>query len=406
MRLNFLSRWACGLVVALMTNEAPASTLILDEVEVMAALPEFDHTAFFEPKPLTVAQWLPRSFASSEREQLTKLRNRLDAELKTCLADGRCRIASRDLEAARAWIKRLEVEDDPRAKLQAGLLRGWWLVATYLGDLRRQGKEKPILNVQDALRFLSAQFTTARDPLLKAAFLYAQAKVALWGKDLNGAIEALMFVERIDESTLTPELFAWLGALEEARGRLEVAGKFYSRVRHGEYLASSLVGIARSARHLGQCQETLRVGARFQTRVGSREQRERFLPALLREEAICEALTVGAEMVDELDGVNAPAVHELARQLVAKRARRPAKAVITEDLISCYNIQFPELFRTEALDLTLAGTAGDLELSQANDTGLYGSTTISELESCMQRRLSSGFVSWRFEGDVRIVPIR
>lgn len=406
MRLNFLSRWACGLIVALMAIETPAGTLILDEVEVMATLPEFDHTTFFRAKPLTSAEWLPKVLASSDRTELINLRNRLDAELTNCLVDGRCRVASGDLEAVQAWIKKLQQGDDPRAQLQVGLLRGSWLVATYMADLKRQGQEKPKLNVQDAIRFLSAQFTKSRDPLLQAGILYAQAKIALWGKDLNGAIEALMFVERIDESTLTPELFAWLGALEEARGRLEVAGKYYSRVRHGEYLAPSLVGIARSARHLGQCQETLRVGARFQTRVASREERDRYLPELLREEAICEALIVGAKLVDELDGVNAPAVHKLAQEITKARARLSAKEVITKDLIACYNIQFPELFRNEALDLTLAGTAGDLELSQSNDNGLYGSNTISALESCMQRRLAGGLISWRFEGEVRIVPQR
>jgi hypothetical protein len=140
--------------------------------------------------------------------------------------------------------------------------------------------------------------------------------------------------------------------------------------------------------------------------VASREERDRYLPELLREEAICEALIVGAKLVDELDGVNAPAVHKLAQEITKARARLSAQEVITKDLIACYNIQFPELFRNEALDLTLAGTAGDLELSQSNDNGLYGSNTISELESCMQRRLAGGLISWRFEGEVRIVPQR
>ena len=53
---------------------------------------------------------------------------------------------------------------------------------------------------------------------MQAGLLYAQAKVALWAQDLDRAIEALMFVERIEESVLTSEIFAWLGALEEARG--------------------------------------------------------------------------------------------------------------------------------------------------------------------------------------------
>ena len=89
-----------------------------------------------------------------------------------------------------------------------------------------------------------------------------------------------MFVERIEESVLTSEIFAWLGALEEARGRLDTARTYYSRVRHGTYLAPSLLGIARVSRHLGACAETLKVGARFQTRVASSEERQRYLDAL------------------------------------------------------------------------------------------------------------------------------
>ena len=406
MRWNVFSWCACGLVIAILAAEAKATTLVLDEVEIKAALPEFEHSTFIVPKSLTSNPWLPKTLSTSQRGQLVKFRERLEVELRKCLPGYSCGVRDDDLRSAQKWIELLKGMDDPRARLQVGLLRGWWLVATYMNDLKRPGTGKPSLNVQDATRYLAAQFTTTDDPLLQAGFLYAQAKVSLWANTIHQAIEALMFVERIEESTLTPELFAWLGALEEARGRLETAGKYYSRVRHGEYLAPSLVGFARISRHLGQCEETLRVGARFQTRVASREERERYLQTLLEEEAVCEALLVGPKMVEEIDGVNAPAVHKLAMKLIRERSQRSARTVVTEDLVACFNIQFPDYFRSQPLDLTLAGTAGDLELSQANDSGIYGSNIIGELEGCLQRRLAGGFSNWRIEGDVRIVPLR
>ena len=151
-----------------------------------------------------------------------------------CLPSYRCSISAADLTTAQTWIDTLKPSDDPRAKLQVGLLRGWWIVGTYSLDILQQRQaEKPVLDVEDALRYLRAQFVRVDEPLMQAGFLYAQAKVALWAQDLDRAIEALMFVERIEESVLTSEIFAWLGALEEARGRLDTARTYYSRVRHG-----------------------------------------------------------------------------------------------------------------------------------------------------------------------------
>ena len=34
-----------------------------------------------------------------------------------------------------------------------------------------------------------------------------------------------------------------------------------------------------------------------------------------------------------------------------------------DDLVACFNIQFPDHFRSEPLDLSVGGTATDLELS-------------------------------------------
>lgn len=406
LRRNALVHSFGALLLCSFAVHAEGSTLVLDEVELKAELPRLDHTQFFRPQSLSSNVWSPRVLSGPDRSRLMTFREKSEQHILTCLAGYRCRTSQSDLSEARRWVDLLSTSDDVRARLHAGLLRGWWLVTTYADDLQRSGSQKPKLDVSDALQYLAAQFATTNDPFLRAGLIYAQAKVAVWANDLDSAIEALMFLERTEESTLTPDLFAWLGSLEEARGRLEAAGEYYKRVRHGEYLAPSMVGIARISRHLGLCQETLKVGARFQTRVASREERERYLPELLLEEAICEALVVGPELVDELDGVNAPAVHDLAKGLTRQRSRLSAKKVVSDDLVACFNIQFPDYYHGEPLALSLAGTAGDLEVSQSGDAGLYGSNVIGALEACMQRRLTSGFANWRVEGEVRIVPVR
>ena len=402
-----LARFICFALVMTGVSNVGARTLFLDEVEVKAELPKEAHDAFFRPDGLYGKRWLPRGIATAERERLAAFRARFEQSINNCLPSYRCSINTSDLSEIQSWIKSLKQSDDPRARLQAGLLRGAWLVGTYSLDLRRNTQAKaPILDVKDALRYLAAQFSLTDEPLVQAGLLYAQAKIAIWAQDLDRAIEALMFVERIDESTLTPEIFAWLGALEEARGRLETAKTYYARVRHGAYLAPSLLGIARVSRHLGICEETLKVGAKFQTTVASSEERQRYLDALIREEAFCEAMVVGPEMVERLDGINAPAVHKQAKALSRARNQRNAKQVFTDDLVACFNTQFPDYFRSEPLDLSVAGTTTDLELSPASDSVLYGTNVIGELEACMQRRLASGLSDWRIEGEVRIVPSR
>ena len=384
-----------------------AKTLYLDEVEIKAELPKEPYDSFFQAADLVDKRWLPRELATAERERLALFRARMEEIMDGCLPSYKCPVSAADLATVQTWIDTLKPSNDPRAKLQVGLLRGWWIVGTYSRDMLQHSQaKKPVLDVEDALLYLRAQFVGIDEPLMQAGFLYAQAKVALWAQDIDRAIEALMFVERIEESVLTSEIFAWLGALEEARGRLETARSYYSRVRHGAYLAPSLLGIARVSRHLGACAETLKVGARFQTRVASSEERQRYLDALIHEEALCEAMVVGGDMVERLDGINAPAVHKAAKALSRTRTQLSAKQVFMDDLVACFNIQFPDYFRSEPLDLSVAGTAADLELSPANDSVLYGSNVIGELEACMQRRLASGFSDWRIEGEVRILPSR
>ncbi|MEC8051226.1 MAG: hypothetical protein VX210_10575 [Myxococcota bacterium] len=404
---NVSVRCICFAFIMIGASTVSAKTLYLDEVEVKAELPKEPYDSFFQSADLVDKRWLPRELATVERERLASFRARTEEMMNGCLPSYRCSISVTDLTTAQTWIDTLKPSDDPRARLQVGLLRGWWIVGTYSRDLLRQSQaQKPTLDVEDALRYLRAQFVRADEPLMQAGFLYAQAKVALWAQDIDRAIEALMFVERIEESVLTSEIFAWLGALEEARGRLDTARTYYSRVRHGAYLAPSLLGIARVSRHLGACAETLKVGARFQTRVASSEERQRYLDALIREEALCEAMVVGGEMVERLDGINAPAVHKAAKALSKERTQQSAQQIFMDDLVACFNIQFPDYFRSEPLDLSVAGTASDLELSPVSDSVLYGSNVIGELEACMQRRLASGFADWRIEGEIRILPSR
>ena len=42
------------------------------------------------------------------------------------------------------------------------------------------------------------------------------------------------------------------------------------------------------------------------------------------------------------------------------RTQQSAKQVFMNDLVACFNIQFPDYFRSEPLDLSVAGTAADL----------------------------------------------
>ena len=91
------------------------------------------------------------------------------------------------------------------------------------------------------------------------------------------------------------------------------------------------------------------------------------------------------------------------REHVLNRAQNKSS---WDDSVACFNIQFPDYFRSEPLDLSVAGTTADLELSPASDSVLYGSNVIGELEACMQRRLASGFSDWRIEGEIRILPSR
>ena len=164
-----------------------------------------------------------------------------------------------------------------------------------------------------------------------------------------------------------------------------------------------MLGIARVSRHLGACAETLKVGARFQTRVASSEERLRYLDADSLE-ALCEAMVVGSDMVERLDGINAPAVHKAAKAVSRTRTQQSAKQVFMDDLVACFNIQFPDYFRSEPLDLSVAGTTADLELSPASDSVLYGSNVIGKLS--MHAATASKWVSdWRIEGEIRILRL-
>ena len=385
-------------------STASAKTLYLDELEVSAELPTFEVDSFFIPRTLTGKAWMPRELSSDAHEELLELRERLDQALNGCRESKKCQLSDTDLRLAHQWLKRLISSDDPRSHLQAGLLRGAWLAGTYHNDARRLGEHAPVLDTSDAVRYLESHFAFTNESDLQAANLYARAKISLWGHNPDGAIRALMFVDRIPESTLTQELFAWLAGLEESRGRLSIASDYYRRVRYGKYLAASLLGIARTSRHLGLCDETLRVGARFQTKVGSSEERERYLSSVLREEAECEELTVGEAMVRRLDGINAPVIHEEAAKIRKQRASRRFKDVFIADVIACFNVQFPDAFKREPLDFEIAGTSEELELSPTGDASLLGSNVVGELEACLQRRLLSGFGQWRIEGDIRVIP--
>lgn len=386
-------------------SSASPRTLYLDELEVSAALPVFNVDSYFAPRALTEKKWMPKELSSEQQEELTALRKRLDKMLNLCSSQTRCRVSPKDVDLANTWLKRLVPSDDPRAHLQAGLLRGAWMVGTFYTDIRRSGRTlEPTLDATDAIRYLESQFTSSKSADLQAANLYARAKIALWSNDPEGAIRSLMFLDRIPESTLTQELIAWLAGLEESRGRLSIAANYYKRVRYGKYLAPSLLGIARTSRHLGLCEETLRVGARFETQVGSFEEREKYLASVLNEEAACEELSVGPAMVQRLDGINAPVIHETASRLRKQRSVRPFQDVFMDDVVACFNIQFPDAFKREPLDFEIAGSSDELELSPTGDASLLGSNVVGELEACLQRRLLSGFSQWRIEGDIRVVP--
>ena len=210
---NVSTRCICFALIMIGASTVSAKTLYLDEVEVVAELPKRPYDSFFRAGDLLDKRWLPRGLATAERERLALFRARGAEILDGCLPSYQCSIRDADLTTAKTWIDTLIASDDSRAKLQVGLLRGWWIVGTYSRDRLQHGQSsKPVLDVEDALRYLRAEFVRVDDPLMQAGFLYAQAKVALWAQDLDRAIEALMFVERIEESVLTSEIFAWLGS--------------------------------------------------------------------------------------------------------------------------------------------------------------------------------------------------
>ena len=188
-----------------------AKTLYLDEVEVKAELQKEPHDSFFRAGDLLDKRWLPRGLATAERERLA-LFEPVQKFMDGCLPSYRCSISAADLTTAQTWIDTLRSRAMTHEPFRLACF-GWWIVGTYSRDRFQQNQaEKPVLDVEDALRYLRAQFVRVDEPLMQAGLLYAQAKVALWAQDLDRAIEALMFVERIEESVLTSEIFAWLGA--------------------------------------------------------------------------------------------------------------------------------------------------------------------------------------------------
>ena len=179
---NVSVRCICFALIMIGASTVSAKTLYLDEVEVKAELPKEPHDSFFQSADLLDKRWLPRGLATAERERLALFRARTEEFMDGCLPSYRCSISAADLTTAQTWIDTLKPSDDPRAKLQVGLLRGWWIVGTYSRDRLQQNQaEKPVLDVEDALRYLRAQFVRVDEPLMQAGFLYAPSQSSSLG---------------------------------------------------------------------------------------------------------------------------------------------------------------------------------------------------------------------------------
>jgi tetratricopeptide (TPR) repeat protein len=345
--------------------------------------------------------------AGSSAKKLKALRMKRDVSRQAVLSD----LYTEELEGSSMIARSLLDWDEAQLIYEEDL-------AYYRKDLKRyaackpkcEAPEKPYPDYGDLIATLEENMPRDDEERLQVYNLYIRGLLYEASGDEVGAVSAYGKALQIGQARLIAEIHTRIGDLESGIGNYEAAAHQYESVSFGEYYAESRVKQAWVYRQLNDCNNVLKVAARFRHTVSSQAEQKRFGPEMLKYETECAAFYLRMEQVVKIDPEGVSLVEQEVKALQESRRRQGSKTVVKNDFRICLADALQKPFEVSQLSLNLAGTTRDPELTWAGaadsadpDITQPEEVYAANIASCMARRLEMLPVVTKLSGSVTLI---